>query len=273
MADNIVPINAAPSTGQSPFDSIRRFDEHGQECWYGRELMPFLGYVQWRRFEDAINRAMLSCQNSEHAVEAHFEFLPASARITSGAGRLGDNYRLSRHACHLIVMAGDPRKPEIAAGQAYFSLKIREAEVVIPAQNSRIEELKLEIELQKIKNQDPAAIALLTSMHGPEVAMMLTGKSDRLLETEKPTIEVIDETVGRRFHGQTLKQVADYLAKRTGRKFKSGADIKRALERANKEYLIGVASRKVDAEYIPAEHLQEVYDIIGALDRQRLIGE
>jgi hypothetical protein len=29
----------------SPFDSIRRIDEQGNECWFARELMPLLGSI------------------------------------------------------------------------------------------------------------------------------------------------------------------------------------------------------------------------------------
>jgi hypothetical protein len=110
----------------SPFDSIQRFDGEGNECWYARELMAFLGYVKWQRFESAIDRAKLSCSNSELNTDAHFCHLPG---VVSGEGRFGDNYKLSRHACHLIAMTGDPRKTEIANAQKYFSSKVREAEV------------------------------------------------------------------------------------------------------------------------------------------------
>jgi hypothetical protein len=116
-----------PQNSDSPFDLIRRFDADGNECWYARELMAFLGYVKWQRFESAIDRAKLSCSNSELNTDAHFHHLPGAV---SGDGRFGDNYKLSRHACHLIAMTGDPRKTEIANAQKYFSGRVREAEVV-----------------------------------------------------------------------------------------------------------------------------------------------
>ena len=40
-------------------DELAHFDEEsGIEYWYARELMPSFGYTQWRRFEEAINRAV-----------------------------------------------------------------------------------------------------------------------------------------------------------------------------------------------------------------------
>ena len=44
--------------------------------------------------------------------------------IGSGARRNVEDYELSRYACYLIVMNGDPRKEVIALGQTYFAVKI-----------------------------------------------------------------------------------------------------------------------------------------------------
>jgi DNA-damage-inducible protein D len=50
-------------------------------------------------------------------------------RIGSGAERKMDSYKLSRYACYLIVMNGDPRKEVIALGQTYFAVKTRQKEL------------------------------------------------------------------------------------------------------------------------------------------------
>ena len=100
-------------------------DEDGNEYWLARELQPLLGYTQWRRFEETIERAKLACQNSGVNQQEHFIHLPGSA---TGKGRFGDNYQLTRYACYLTAMNGDPRKPEIAAAQTYFAIKTRMAE-------------------------------------------------------------------------------------------------------------------------------------------------
>lgn len=121
--------------GASPFDKIRLVDADGNEYWLARQLQPLLGYTQWRRFEETIERAKLACQNSGVNEKEHFIHLPG---LASGKGRFGDNYQLTRYACYLTAMNGDPRKAEIAAAQTYFAVKTREAEIGSSFGNSEV---------------------------------------------------------------------------------------------------------------------------------------
>ena len=49
---------------QLAFDDCANVEDD-VEFWYARDIMKPLGYTQWRRFEDAIKRAMASCESSE----------------------------------------------------------------------------------------------------------------------------------------------------------------------------------------------------------------
>ena len=106
--------------GDKLFEKLKKLSEHGTEYWSARELQPLLGYTQWRRFENAINKAITSCKQSGNEPAHHFAH--ARKPITSGKGaiRLVDDYQLSRFACYLIAQNGDPRKPEIANAQVTF---------------------------------------------------------------------------------------------------------------------------------------------------------
>jgi hypothetical protein len=110
---------------QSPFEEIRHQDDRG-DFWSARELMPLLGYDKWERFEDAIDHAWVSAK-----VAGHDETAAISRRREIGpSGRRREDFRLTRFAAYLIAMNGDPRKDEIAAAQAYFAIRTREAELI-----------------------------------------------------------------------------------------------------------------------------------------------
>lgn len=112
---------------QTPFDKIKKITEYGAEYWLARELMDLLGYDTWRRFEDAIQRAMESCNTS--GGDSSQEFLPAPAKTLEVGGRPGKDYILSRYACYLIAQNGDTTKKEIADAQKYFLIQTRIQEV------------------------------------------------------------------------------------------------------------------------------------------------
>lgn len=115
-------ISHQTNHNSSPFNTIRHLDENGNEHWLARELMALLGYKKWERFVDAIDRAKIGCQNTGVSVQNHFTDAGLYTRDVPS------DYRLSRYACYLVAMNGDPRKPEIAAAQSYFAVKTHEAE-------------------------------------------------------------------------------------------------------------------------------------------------
>ncbi len=147
------------------------------------------------------------------------------------------------------------------------------AKQIIPQQSGRIRELELENENLRLKKDWAILQETRINMHGLPIALMLEGKADAVVEVEVPLIEVIDERCNVTYRGQTLKQLAEYLHKVSGRKYKSGAELKRHLEKLGKGHLIAQTPRTVLGEYIPDDNINEVLAAINQSDRQMLIGE
>lgn len=66
------------------FENLKQVNEHEAEYWSARALQILLGYSQWRRFEQAIERAITSCNESGNLSEYHFA--SAGKPITGGKG-------------------------------------------------------------------------------------------------------------------------------------------------------------------------------------------
>ena len=96
------------------FEEIKHIDENGVEFWYARELMPILQYSNWQNFEKIIDKAKISCKNSDVNVSDQFIGVSKMVQIGSGAKRKQQDYKLTRYACYLIAQNGDSRKKVIS---------------------------------------------------------------------------------------------------------------------------------------------------------------
>ena len=111
------------------FEDMKKHNSHGVEYWSARDLQPCLGYSQWRRFENAIKKAMESCERSGNDPQNHFAGAGKMVNIGSETDRALEDYHLSRFGCYLIAQNGDSRKPEIANAQKYFAIQTRRQEI------------------------------------------------------------------------------------------------------------------------------------------------
>lgn len=109
-------------------EAIRRVADIGVEYWFAREIMEVFGYVEWRNFTDTIARAATSFTTNEINPSHHIVETTRMVELGSGGRRSVSDYFLTRGACYLVAMNGDPAKPEIAAAQVYFATRAREAE-------------------------------------------------------------------------------------------------------------------------------------------------
>lgn len=126
-------FNSPPIIQNNIFEQIKHINEYGSEYWSARELMPALGYTEWRKFAGVIDKAKEACKHSLQAVPDHFggadKMIDIAAGTQKEASRKIDDFHLSRYACYLIAQNGDSRKSEIAIAQTYFAFQTRKQEV------------------------------------------------------------------------------------------------------------------------------------------------
>jgi DNA-damage-inducible protein D len=109
-------------------ERIKGLTDRDVEYWHARDLMPVLGYVEWRNFKGAIERAMASFTAAGEEASHHFVETNKVMIAGKGAEHAVEDFFLSRAACYLIAMNGDSGKPEIAEAQQYFAVQTRRME-------------------------------------------------------------------------------------------------------------------------------------------------
>ena len=122
-------MNEINANYSKTFEDIKHIDENGIEFWYARELMPVLQYTNWQNFEKIVNKARVSCENSEISVFEHFTDVSKTIKMPKGAKKTIEDYKLTRYACYLIAQNGDSRKKVIALAQTYFAVQTRKQEI------------------------------------------------------------------------------------------------------------------------------------------------
>jgi hypothetical protein len=162
-------VEKSSGVSDAPLDSIRQFDPDGYEYWSARDLMPELGYAQWQSFAEIIEKARISASNQ--GLDADVIFREAKKYTTplvpeqQGPRKFRRDFHLSRFACYLVAMNGDPRKSEIAAAQVYFAAMTRQAELYQQAEPPQRQYTELELAqrhvaaLQRIQELAPKAEA------------------------------------------------------------------------------------------------------------------
>lgn len=116
---------------EKTFEEIKHIDENGNEYWLARELMLALGYKDWSKFKNVIQKAIVACENSEIVAGECFRHLAKTSQMPNGGVKYIEDYdyTLNRYACYLIAQNGTPTKKQVALAQTYFAVKTREREL------------------------------------------------------------------------------------------------------------------------------------------------
>ena len=135
-------MNELEKINETIFESIKHFDDDGNEYWYARELQKVLEYTEWRKFVGVIKKAINSCKTSNYVASDHFVGTDKMINLGKGGQRKVPDYKLSRYACYLIAQNGDSRKKVIALAQTYFAIQTRKQELLEEEYNSLTEDEK-----------------------------------------------------------------------------------------------------------------------------------
>ena len=111
-------------------DKCKNQTRGGGEYWRARDIQTILGYSRWENFENVIKKARMACESA--GVDPNNQFRETTKVIAMGKGAQFEqkDFFLSRYACYLVAMNGEPTKPEIGMAQTYFAVQTRRQEVL-----------------------------------------------------------------------------------------------------------------------------------------------
>lgn len=110
------------------FEDFRQ--DNGISYWWASDLMRMLGYKDMKTFQKVLDRATKAFLSL--SIPHHENIIPESREID---GESVQDFKLTRFACYLTVMNGNPKLPEVANAQAYFAEQTRRFELFIQNQN------------------------------------------------------------------------------------------------------------------------------------------
>lgn len=240
--------------GQSAFDQIARTDLTG-EFWMGRDLMPVMDYRNWEDFRRIVERAFQSAKNSGHDADQAFSVVTEKGT----GGRPRGDFRLTRFAAYLVAMNGDPNKREVAAAQAYFAVKTREAELAAKPDVSSPEGV-----LVLAQQYLAAAQELVTTKKELAVAKPKANKWDQFMNSEGLIgMTAIADMLNLPVKDMTNWLVAENVFRKQTSRFGSNQNMPRRMYQTSGHFQIKVESNgKVSYEvaYATAQGADFIFD-------------
>lgn len=186
---------ASLSHSESPFDSIRQARPDGTEFWSARDLMAAMTYPTWQHFRPVVERAMASTEGAGQVAAHHFTVNRETPRM---GGPAREDFDVTRYGAYLIAMNGDPRKPAVAAGQTYFAVKTREAEVA-PAKS-----------VAELTRRD-LALMLIAAEDELDAANARAEVAEAQVAEVAPKVELAENFLNSRPNGRLVREVAKEL--------------------------------------------------------------
>lgn len=110
------------------FEDFRH--ENGITYWWASDLMGMLGYKDMKSFQKVLDRATKAFVSL--TIPYYANIIPEMREFE---GDLIQDFKLTRFACYIAVMNGDPKRQEVAIAQAYFAQQTRKFELYIQDHN------------------------------------------------------------------------------------------------------------------------------------------
>lgn len=124
---------------QPTFEDFK--NQNGIIFWWASDMMRMLGYPDMKAFQRVIDRATKAFISLDIQ---HHENIISTTRVIED--KEFHDFKLTRFACYMVAMNGNPQKPEVALAQKYFVEQTRKFEILI--ENSQeIERLVIRDEL------------------------------------------------------------------------------------------------------------------------------
>lgn len=101
-------------------------NQNGITYWWASDLLVMLGYKDMKSFHKVLDRATKAFVSLG---------IPHYENIIPFIKNEIQDFKLTRFACYITVMNGDPKNPEIAKAQAYFAEQTRKFELFIQSGN------------------------------------------------------------------------------------------------------------------------------------------
>lgn len=134
-------MNTTPKNSNKPLTFEDFKNENGLTYWWASDLMKMLGYLNMRSFQKVLDRATKAFVSLNIP---HYDNILAEQRNFDGG--LSQDFKLTRFACYMSVMNGNPKKVEVAEAQSYFAQQTRKFELYIQ-DNTEIDRLLIREEL------------------------------------------------------------------------------------------------------------------------------
>ncbi|MES2986102.1 MAG: BRO family protein [Patescibacteria group bacterium] len=111
-----------PENSASILTSFEDFKhENGITYWWASEFMTMLGYVDMKSFKKVLDKATTAFISL--GINHHEQIILKERTLDNG--KEIDDYKMTRFACYMVAMNGDPKKVEVASAQAFFAQQAR----------------------------------------------------------------------------------------------------------------------------------------------------